>query len=85
MEAIPRINAGDLVAKRALLDCTAIVSAPAAVIVSFLLQSLRVLAPEFNFLFCFDSTDSDHCGYFGCGFNTDETAFVFRASSRWNL
>ena len=35
MEAIPRINAGDLVAKRALLHCTAIVSAPAAFELSF--------------------------------------------------
>ena len=35
VEAIPRINAGGLVAKRALLHCTAIVSAPAAVELSF--------------------------------------------------
>ena len=53
MEAIPRINTGGFVAKRALLDCIAVVSEPAAVNVSFLLQSLRVFAPVF--IFCFDS------------------------------
>ena len=51
MEAIPRINAGGLVAKRALLDCIAIASEPDAVEVSFLLQSLRVFAREFFFVF----------------------------------
>ena len=40
VEAIPRINAGGLVAKRALLDCIAIASEPDVVEASFLLQSL---------------------------------------------
>ena len=51
MEAIPPINAGGLVAKRALLDCIATASEPDAVEVSFLLQSLRVYVPLFYFLF----------------------------------
>ena len=73
-EAILRINAGDLVAKRALLDCIATVSVPDAVEVSSLLQFLRVFVLEF--FVCFDSTDSDQCGCFGCGSNSNETAFV---------
>ena len=51
VEAIPRINAGGLVAKRALRDCIATASEPDAVQVSFLLQSLRVNVPLFYFLF----------------------------------
>ena len=51
VEAIPRINAGGLVAKRALLECIATASESDAVQVSFLLQSLRVYVPLFNFLF----------------------------------
>ena len=54
MEAIPRIKAGGVVAKRALLDCIATASEPDAVEASFLLQSLRVFAPEFIFLFWFN-------------------------------
>ena len=49
MEAIPRIKAGGVVAKRALLDCIATASEPDAVEASFLLQSLRVFASEFIF------------------------------------
>ena len=51
VEAIPRIDAGRLVAKRALLDCIATASEPDAVEVSFLLQSLRVYVLELYFLF----------------------------------
>ena len=47
VEAIPKINAGGLVAKRALLDCIAIASEPDVVEASFLLQSLRVFAVDF--------------------------------------
>ena len=45
VEAIPRINEGGLVAKRALLGCIATASEPDAVEVSFLLQSLRAYVP----------------------------------------
>ena len=60
VEAIPRINAGGLVAKRALLDCLATASEPDVVEVIF-----SSMFPSFCsgvLFFCFDSTDSDHCG-----------------------
>ena len=50
VKAIPRINAGGLVAKRALLDIIATASEPDAVEVSFLLQSLRVCSAVLFFV-----------------------------------
>ena len=66
VEAMPRINAGGLVAKRALLECIAIVSEPDAAEVS---SHLEVV--------CFDTPDSDYSWCFGRRGNFDEAAFVF--------
>ena len=49
VEAIPRIIAGGLVAKRVLLDCVATALESDAVQESFLLQSLRIYGALFFF------------------------------------
>ena len=75
VEAIPRINAEGLVAKRTLLECIATVSEPDAAEVSSLGDdSSDVL--QMVVCLCFDTPDSVHCRCFGRRGNFDEAALV---------
>ena len=76
VEAIPRINAGGLVAKRALLECIATVSEPDAAEVSSHLEMIPVTFLRWLCV-CFDTPDSVHCWCFGRRGNFDEAALVF--------